>query len=86
MIVEIERFLDDLSAALGIKRQALCLIVDHLGYSVKYHDVRYHMKSLDVQEAVDGLHKMDAIMSKIRNKRIITRLPQGNLYGGGYGD
>ena len=51
MIVEIERFLDDLSAALGIKRQALCLIVDHLGYSVKYHDVRYHMKSLDVQEA-----------------------------------
>lgn len=86
MIPEIDKFLDDLSKELGIKRLAICLVVDHLGYSVKYHDVRYHMKSMDVKEAANGLREMDKIMAKIRSKRYLTDLSDANLFGGGYGD
>jgi hypothetical protein len=86
MIPEIEQFLDDLSNALGVKRQALSLLVDHLGYSVKCGGCRCHLKSLDVKEAVDGL-KANAKIIKLAKANIKqAKLEDKNLYGGGYGD
>lgn len=86
MIPEIETFLDDLSIALGVKRQALSLLVDHHGYSVKCSGARYHMKSFDVEQAKQGLIE-NAKIIKLANASINrTKIKEGNLFGGGYGD